>query len=203
MKTWFLFEKTSHKQIEDLSFHSLLERLKTHSSAELGTWYAWSEGFDDWKKVLEIPEIKAELESKPVKRNSSSPPPFKVPAKVIAKAPPQKPNSGGDNRKHERFDLKLRVIMRSNEVTFRTFTKNLSAGGVALEHEVPAHLLNKECHMYISDPESQSNIKFKATMVPNRNEAKFFLFTDLEDSDRNKFEIWLKTFINKLARKSA
>ena len=224
---YYLGRISTQEQWGPLTFQSLIDQLTPVALDAFSDFQSWYEGCENWKPVLDIENIREHLpqfqkkqahQAPPPKLSIPKPPPLpsKPPEFVIQenkqqhslpkqqhKLPTQEQASEGkDSRKFHRYNVRLRVIMRSDEVTFRTFTRNISAGGVALEHSVPDELLGSSVKMYISDPETEANIRFHAQVVPNRNESKFFYFTGLSDQESIKFASWLAKFFTSLSNAS-
>lgn len=109
--------------------------------------------------------------------------------------------SGPSRRKHERISMRLRCIIRSSNITFRTFTKNISLGGVALEHEIPRELIGSDCQIYISGPQINKNLKFKISLT-QRQSTKYFSFRDAELEFLEELQQWL-TINKKLSTAAA
>lgn len=110
----------------------------------------------------------------------------------------EKPKTSPQNRKHERFDLRLRVILRSQQITFRTFSKNISLGGIATEHPIPRDLINEDCTIYIANPDGQENIKFNVKFATERQDTKYFYFTEISPNTQDKLQNWIDKFSKKI-----
>lgn len=174
-------------------------------------WNAWQETWEGWKPIADVPELKALLKKKviapPPKPSAAVPPPIpKIPPipKMAAPAPaavaapktgPQlpvmvgKPNDG--KRKHERIEIRLRVIIRNAQMTFRTFSKDISLGGIALENAVPEHLFDAGCHIFIAGPDGHENLRFDLGAT-SRNDLRFFSFANLDERFMKKLGDWLE-----------
>lgn len=278
-KLFYLGRISTQDQWGPLTKQSLIDQLTPIQLDLLGDYQAWQEGWENWRPVLEVEEIKSTLpqllkkpehQQPPPKLSIPKPPPLPTVGKNVgtesnsaaikstnkkgahqrtsptASHPEannatashsktghstdshsisndstsihtqiesssatvdshphsSKASDGKDSRKFHRYNVRLRVIMRSEEVTFRTFTRNISAGGVALEHSVPDDLLGSSVKMYISDPETEANIRFHVQVVPNRDETKFFFFTGLSEQESTKFASWLGKFFTSLSQAS-
>lgn len=94
-------------------------------------------------------------------------------------------------RKHPRIFARLRCIIRTETITFRTFTQDISLGGVSLEDEIPQDLIGQQCSMYISSPKIKTNLKFHIALT-ERCVAKFFSFRDAPSSIIDQLAMWLK-----------
>ncbi len=94
-------------------------------------------------------------------------------------------------RKHPRIFARLRCIIRTETITFRTFTQDISLGGVSLEDEIPQDLIGKQCSLYISSPKIKTNLKFHIDLT-ERCVAKFFSFHDAPSSIIDQLALWIK-----------
>lgn len=94
-------------------------------------------------------------------------------------------------RKHPRVFARLRCIIRSETLTFRTFTHDISLGGVSLEDEIPQELIGTQCNLYISSPKISRNLKFKIALS-ERCVAKYFSFQNAPDDIISELSLWLK-----------
>lgn|GEM_PF-5765079 len=100
-----------------------------------------------------------------------------------------------DNRRqHDRYPIKMRVIIRSKEITFRTFTTNISLGGVALEHPIPEELINSECQILIAGNDVQENIRFTIKLVKSKDGSRF-RFDKEERATVQKLQSWIERFV--------
>lgn len=118
---------------------------------------------------------------------ASSSAPGDTPAAPSASATP-----GQDRRKYPRFDIRYRVIVRNDNLTFRTFSRNISLGGVALEMPVPEALLGSECQIYVGNPRTGENIRFSGKLVANRNDSQFFVFLKSSPDSLTKLQKWVE-----------
>lgn len=113
-------------------------------------------------------------------------------APVVETVATSDPNQNYANkRKHKRIFVRFRCIIRSATVTFRTFTKDISLGGVALEDEIPMDLIGTECMIYITSPKANKNLKFKIALT-GRSVAKYFSFQDVNADLLSELGQWLE-----------
>ncbi len=70
-----------------------------------------------------------------------------------------------ERRAHERFRVRLQVVVVSEENAFRTFTRDVSLGGLALEKAIPRNLTGSMCTIFISDPSSHRKISFSGMVI--------------------------------------
>lgn len=93
-------------------------------------------------------------------------------------------------RKHSRVFARFKCIIRSSSLTFRTFTHDISLGGVSLEDEIPADLIGIECMIYISSTKTHKHLKFKIAPT-ERCVAKYFSFQDADQGILNELSDWI------------
>lgn len=98
-----------------------------------------------------------------------------------------------EKRQFKRVHARFRCIIRSSALTFRTFTKDISLGGVALEDAIPSELLGNECTIFITSSNNKKNLKFKIKVTP-RPGGKFFSFENINQEFMNELNIWLEQF---------
>lgn len=101
--------------------------------------------------------------------------------------------SGKERRKYPRFDIRYRVIVRNDNLTFRTFSRNVSLGGVALEMPVPEALLGSECQIYVGNPKTGENIRFSGKLVANRSDSQYFVFLKSSPDSLSKLQKWVES----------
>ncbi len=63
-----------------------------------------------------------------------------------------------DNREHSREDTSVYAFFETNDLSFKDFIKNLSAGGVFIETQIPLSV-NKELFIRFLHPDSGALIK--------------------------------------------
>lgn len=134
-------------------------------------------------------------ESAPTSLTALSPLSEALPKTPETKPLPQNSKSGdsfANRRKHPRYKARYRCIIRSSTVSFRTFTVDISLGGVALEDSIPQELLGVECQIYISSSKTKSNLKFKIAMT-SRGTAKYFSFEGANPATLSELQGWLES----------
>lgn len=210
---WYLCRTSTQESWESLSLSEIFQKISGFESP-WNEFFLWTQGYAQWVPLAQVPEVfhfcqeaatkkrtKASFAPPPLPKASIPPLPSEdsvVETSSEKKTPtlPSKAKSlDSETRRFPRYQTRLRVILRSKEITFRTFTRNISAGGVALEHDVPSALLDQDCQMYLSDPQTQANIKFSARVVANRAESKYFIFTNLNENESKRFADWLAKFV--------
>lgn len=103
--------------------------------------------------------------------------------------------TGKERRRYPRFDIRYRVIVRNDNLTFRTFSRNVSLGGVALEMAVPEALLGSECQIYVGNPKTGENIRFSGKLVANRSDSQYFVFLKSSPESLTKLQKWVESHV--------
>jgi hypothetical protein len=114
------------------------------------------------------------------------PTPMPVPKKV------PRTSASKDNRRYERFDVRLRVVLIAGTRSFRTFSKNISHGGMCFEHVVPKDLLGKDCRVIVGSADLKENLEFDARLAGDPNNPRAIEFKSGRDQFLAKLDCWLK-----------
>ena len=100
-----------------------------------------------------------------------------------------------ERRQHSRHDIKLQVVLISDQHAFRTFTRNASLGGLALEKPVPEALLGSNCTIFLSLPGSTHKISFTGTVIQESSQSstsrKRITFADMSGASKEALAQWL------------
>lgn len=189
---WILGNLKTRYQSDKIDLKTVIAKLAAVPEEELNLWVVWKSDWPQWKAVLDVTELQR-----------TKAPPMPPPAPVVA--PPVMPAprhavvedkaTGKNMRQHPRYKIRLRVIIKNEELTFRTFTTDISLGGVALENPLPQELFNKDCKIFIADSSSMDNIRFTLKLT-NRGDLRYFSFADLEESFVEKLRAWFKPMEN-------
>jgi hypothetical protein len=95
-----------------------------------------------------------------------------------------------EHRKHPRVDSKFRVIVVAGKRCFRSFTKNVSQGGLLLEHNIPTDLIGVECRVVIGSMDMKENIEFQAKIIAHGDHPRSLAFTDEGSSFVDRLMQW-------------
>lgn len=99
-----------------------------------------------------------------------------------------------DRRKYPRFDIRLKVVIQNDNITFRTYSRNASLGGLALEVAIPPILMGQSCLIHLTDTVSNETIKLPGRIVPNREQTRYFSFFRASAESIAKLQKWLERF---------
>jgi hypothetical protein len=102
----------------------------------------------------------------------------------------QKPK-GSDKRRYERVEVRLRVVVIAGTRSFRSFSRNISKGGLLLENEIPKDVMNQQCRVIISSSDLKENIEFEAKLSGDSKNPKALSFQKGNDVFISKLESWL------------
>jgi hypothetical protein len=191
--------KSLNEVVELMNEVSLLKKLNSPEAAP--------PELPNLPKVPPAPRKKEENQVPPASNNTedsgeslSLAPVASIDADEVTNGSSKKSNSDddsnwGEKRQHKRVDARFRCIIKSSALTFRTFTRDISLGGVALEDAIPNELLGNQCTIYITSSSSKKNLKFKIK-VTQRPGAKFFSFENTDPTFMTELNTWLEQFIN-------
>lgn len=107
--------------------------------------------------------------------------------------PAPEPKSGFDRRRYPRYHARFRVIIKNENLTFRTFSQDLSLGGLAIETAVPPGCVGSLCQVLIGNPNTGENIGFSARLLNSRPESKYFSFVKSPQESLSRLQKWLLT----------
>lgn len=102
--------------------------------------------------------------------------------------------SGFDRRRYPRYHARFRVMIKSENLTFRTFSLDVSLGGLAIETAVPPGLVGATCQVQIGHPNLGETVHFTAKLLTTRNESKYFSFVRSPQDSLNRLQRWLGGF---------
>lgn len=179
----------------------VVESLPCNSIVE--DWVVWCADWKNWKNLTDVVELMAEINTLEQLNKQQ----LAIEPKLVSQPPPMatenqnhKTNSHetinwDEKRQFKRIEARFRCIIKSSSLTFRTFTKDISLGGVALEDTIPNELLGNECSIYITSTNNKKNLKFKIKVIP-RPGAKFFSFESADQVFMTELNQWLEQFLS-------
>lgn len=211
--TWSVKNQTSGETLEGLSPSEFVRWASALPFDEVEKWLASPSASGQWASLSAIsgfrlrrfglPVIPAELGfSQPqlswLEKNLSQQKGLEVRQQALpaAVAAPPPPSFFRERRAHERFDVRLQVVVVSEENAFRTFTRNISLGGLALEKPVPKKLTGSTCTIFISDPSSHRKISFSGAVIadPGKSESQRFRirFEKMDAKASQDLEVYIR-----------
>jgi hypothetical protein len=121
---------------------------------------------------------------------ATTPAPAPQPAAPAAEVPEV------DRRKHVRHRAKLKAIIEMNGRTFRTFTKDVSLGGLLLQDVLPWPVTNEACKVYLASPDGKESIEFRSRIVVDLKNPKRIAFDDASAEFTGKLEAWIAALLS-------
>ncbi len=106
-------------------------------------------------------------------------------------ANPKIPNMIVNKRKHPRVKGRLRTILTNKAKAFITYSKDISLGGISVEHNIPKEILQGEIEVYISDPSGRKSVVFRCNPIGSDSDASRFTFSKTDDKQLTKLTNWL------------
>lgn len=102
------------------------------------------------------------------------------------------PKSGFDRRRYPRYHARFRVIIKNENLTFRTFSMDVSLGGLSIETAVPPGCVGSTCQISIGNIDTGETLQFAAKLLVAREEFKYFSFTKAPQDHLTRLEKWLQ-----------
>lgn len=116
-------------------------------------------------------------------------------------APTTKSQDSAEKRAHPRYEIRLRVIIKSGRQTYLTFTKDVSLGGLNLVNNVPESIFSTEAEIYISAPDQKNKVMFLCQPVPSPLGRSRLMFTQINEKKQTILAAWIDQFIRPQAKK--
>jgi len=225
VKLWNVKNKTTHETRENLSEEDLGDFLTSIAGPEIIHWEFCRSDLNNWADCCAIPAFRLRRFGLPAIPNSlqftgaqldwlelslqnvlgkpkvAVPPPF-TQSKIIPIKPASSNSHNSHNspnwserRLHPRKNLKLQVVLITDQNAFRTFTRNISMGGMALEKPVPQKLLGGECTIFLSEPGSTLKFSFTGVVLADDNASQAarhrIRFEQVAEKSRDALEKWI------------
>lgn len=110
---------------------------------------------------------------------------------VVPPSESKKPSFFSDKRKHPRVKGRLRTILTNKAKAFITYSRDISLGGISVEHSIPKEILQGEIEVYISDPTGKRSVVFICNPVEMNNDTHRFTFSKTDEKQLTKLTTWL------------
>lgn len=138
-------------------------------------------------EVTQIPTIDlSEPENQVISISRATPQPA-----IEIVQPRTEAKSGFDRRRYPRYHARFRVIIKNENLTFRTFSLDVSLGGLAIETAVPPGCVGTISQLLIGNPTTGENISFTAKLLNARPESKYFSFVKSPQESLSRLQKWL------------
>ena len=115
--------------------------------------------------------------------------------------PANESKDAAEKRAHPRYEIRLRVIIKSGRHTYLTFTKDVSLGGLNLVNNVPESIFNTEAEIYISAPDQKNKVMFLCQPVASPLGRSRLMFTQINEKKQTILAAWIDQFIRPQAKK--
>ena len=217
MNLFFAFHNPTKVQHQNLSTEEFKKKLLEDTN--LSNWLVWKPGMKEWLSANDLQEVKDLLSQAQVPPPLPQPPPIPPAMKtssvaskeeddefmIVDYADEKKPETLGKKaavpaakfdeksnaRQHPRIKGRLRTIITNRERAFITYTRDISLGGVLLEHAIPDDLLKGSVDIFITAPTGKDSIVFRCQPIKNQNGQYRFSFTGMETQNEQKLTSWL------------
>lgn len=217
MANVFLKNTATKWQSNLIDLPSAYTVLSSQTIDQVKNWLVFVDnGEEKWMNILECPLIVDLLKTGgqvrtqaieievPVPQEFYDPQEHKeVPAEELSKSTtaPAEEQKYSERRMHPRFDIRLRVIIKSGKNTFLTYTNDVSLGGLSLITDVPEYIFSSEAEIYITAPDSKNNIKLICSPVPSKFGKSRLMFTQVEEEKQKVLASWLHHVVKPNATK--
>ncbi|MCM2280046.1 MAG: PilZ domain-containing protein [Oligoflexia bacterium] len=95
------------------------------------------------------------------------------------------------NRRYQRYNVEFRVILVSGSRSFRTFSSNVSVGGMLLRQKVPVPMLNQICRVFIGSTTSNENIELSCKVIGDPTNPRRLTFGECDPASLKRLENWI------------
>lgn len=176
---WIFIHSKEKKQTEPFDTVQAREFIASISSSEHALWYAWKEGLANWVPLKDCPELSLRM----------PPPPLFTPLETPSANSSQ---AGQERRKYPRHAVRLKIIVTSQTQTFRSFTQDISIGGLLLESKVPWSIAGSLCQIFITAAVSDESIEFRARVLSDPKNPFRIEFIAINIESQKKLDAWLR-----------
>ncbi len=223
---WFFFDPPSKQKMGPYTVPSLSEAVQKNKF-DLATLYICQKGWPQWLKASEAPDfmslyqatltdlpdlpdlpdlaiediVKSAAKSAAKSASVANLILFKQAAPAEELSYEEEERQWSHSRKYKRYGVRLRVIFIAKEKTFRTFTKDISEGGMMLEEKLPPEMCEMNLEVYLASPDQKVNIRLKASLVQNKNRQMSIKFCEINDKNLVILKNWLLTDLKKYVQK--
>jgi len=107
-----------------------------------------------------------------------------------------------ERRRFPRVKVQLKVILISGRRIFRTFSDNVSLGGLLLHNPPPRDYRSNDLKIIIENPDGTMKILTPAEFVDG-TEQKHLKFLYMQENDRLELGTWLQEYLDNISLKAA
>ncbi len=200
---WCLFRKLDGRIIEGLLFDEARAFISNLDTSQLENWFAWKDECPDWRPVNQVDGLTEMIYRVP----SVSPPPPPKGTEESSLAPLDEPQfrqtatneaiavltSDFVVRNKKRYKKRMQITILSGSRIFRTFTKDISVGGMNLDENVPEWVAG-HFKVRIAKPNSKQQIELMCCLIADQpmNERHRLCILPLQSiNDEKNLEMWI------------
>jgi len=189
---WFLYNQEEDIMFEGLTFGEARTAISVFNVEQRVYWYAWREGWSEWKSVTSCYELVATTNPR---RTNFQPPPLPVGIQTTKRDKIfQKQESIQKEilpRKYVRYKIRYKIELICNEKSFISFTQDISLGGIKIEDLIPDWVAGYST-LYLMDVKSRKKLEFMSTVVENQKTGDKFRLELLPSADSKNLKEWLE-----------
>lgn len=116
------------------------------------------------------------------------------PVQNVGYGQPQTPTQGNyrEKRRFKRYSAQFRIILVCGGKAFRTFSDDVSFGGMLLKQQVPTYMLNQVCSIFIGRTTHPENIEFKCRVIGDLKNPRRLSFIECDTpGGLKRLEDWI------------
>jgi len=173
---WELIQIVSRQRLSGLSSAAVLQHLSLTPVEEQRNWYAWRAGMADWVCVFQLKEFSLHV----------NPPTLPEMTRV-------EPSAAVDRRKHPRHQVRTKIVILFNGQAFRSFSKDISMGGLLLLNHIPWKFDQKSCSVFVSNPTGGQALEFTGKVLSDPKDPLRVRFHDPSESFLLTLNEWIES----------
>ncbi len=198
---WCLFCKTDGRLIMGLLFDEARALVSNLESTQLEYWYAWKDEWPDWRSVNQVEGL-TEMIFRVVPVKPPPPPKGTEESSLQIEGQSFRQVEAGEQplasadfvlRDKKRFKKRLQVTIVSGHNIFRTYTRDISVGGINVEESLP-EWLNGHFKVRIAKPGSKQQIELTCCLIEGQSIDERFRLAILplqSGDDEKNLETWI------------
>lgn len=203
---WCLYDLSDSKFYSDLSLREVQIAASVLSEHQRKYWFAWKTGLSEWKNIEELPQLMIGIPE--IENPTLSPPnPSSIQHNVnrnnlkridvIASEISVDTINGNIPHHHrlfKRFSIRVPVEVISNGKSFKTFSLDMSVGGINLEGPIPDYIGGYST--IIISPPDQHSIEFLCHLVEDQEVRKKSRLVFFHSESFNILNNWLESLFD-------
>jgi hypothetical protein len=212
---WELIHIVNRQRLSGLRTEDVIQHLSSVIAEDHKHWFAWRSGMADWLCVKQLREFAAEL-APPPPEMPAPPPAYQEAAPAASNAataavsqddaPTESfesrhsdkevadvPKKGSERRKSTRYNVRTKVVIVFNGQAFRSYSKDISVGGLLLANSIPWELRNKKCSVFISNPDGSQALEFVGKVLSDSKNPFRVEFANPSEAFLKTLTQWLES----------